>query len=156
MTFHSMHSFASDFFYSTFSLGWGRVIHFATDLSLSVNSATGHIFRELRAAIMTPSINPLEKGMQPTPVFLPGESHGQRRAWWATVHGVSKSRTRLSGFHSLALTRIPTGLRGSILYTHLALAPPYSPMNFILSLLVKCKDVFDLSHILFGIIHLEK
>ena len=58
--------------------------------------------------------------------------------------------------HSLALTRIPTGLRGSILYTHLALAPPYSPMNFILSLLVKCKDVYDLSHILFGIIHLEK
>ena len=22
--------------------------------------------------------DPLEKGMQPTPVFLPGESHGQR------------------------------------------------------------------------------
>jgi len=22
--------------------------------------------------------NPLEEGMQPTPVFLPGESHGQR------------------------------------------------------------------------------
>ena len=109
MAFHSMHFFASDFFYSTFCLGWWRVIHFATDLSLSVNSATGHIFRELRAAIMTPSINPLEKGMQPTPVFLPGESHGQRRAWWATVHGVSKSRTRLSDFHSLTLTRIPTG-----------------------------------------------
>ena len=76
MAFHSTHSFASDFFYSTFCLGWGRVIHCATDLSLSVNSATDHIFRELRAAIMTPSINPLEKGMQPTPVILPGESHG--------------------------------------------------------------------------------
>ena len=42
---------------------------------------------------------------QPTPVFLPGESHGWRslvgcspwgRAWWATEHGVAKSRTRLS------------------------------------------------------------
>ena len=34
----------------------------------------------------------------PTPVFLPGESHGQRWAvhgvtWWATVHGVTKSQT---------------------------------------------------------------
>ena len=32
----------------------------------------------------------------PPPVFLPGEFHGQR-GWWATVHGVAKSRTRLSG-----------------------------------------------------------
>ena len=30
-------------------------------------------------------------------VFLPGESHG-RGAWWAVVHGVAKSRTRLSDF----------------------------------------------------------
>ena len=33
----------------------------------------------------------------PTPVLLPGKSHG-RRAWWAVVHGVPKSRTRLSDF----------------------------------------------------------
>ena len=26
---------------------------------------------------------------QPTPVFLPGESHGQR-SWWATVHEITK------------------------------------------------------------------
>ena len=31
----------------------------------------------------------------PTPVFLPGKSHGQR-AWWAIVHGVTESQTRLS------------------------------------------------------------
>ena len=31
---------------------------------------------------------------QLTPIFLPGESHGQG-AWWATVHGVAKSVTRL-------------------------------------------------------------
>ena len=36
-----------------------------------------------------------------TPVFLPGESHGQRRACWATVHGVTKSHTQLSDLHSL-------------------------------------------------------
>ena len=34
----------------------------------------------------------------PTPVFLPGEFHGQGD-WQATVHGVAKSWTRLSNFH---------------------------------------------------------
>ena len=37
---------------------------------------------------------PLEEGMQPTPVFLPGESHGQRSlAGYSPIHGVTKSRT---------------------------------------------------------------
>ena len=35
---------------------------------------------------------------QPTSVFLPGESHGWG-VWWATVHGLMKSWTRLSNFH---------------------------------------------------------
>ena len=33
--------------------------------------------------------------------LLPGKSHGNpmdRKAWWATVHGVAESRTRLSNF----------------------------------------------------------
>ena len=34
--------------------------------------------------------DPLEEEMQPTPVFLPGKSHGQRESWWATVLGVAK------------------------------------------------------------------
>ena len=33
----------------------------------------------------------------PTLVLLPGKSHG-RGAWWAAVHGVTKSWTRLSNF----------------------------------------------------------
>ena len=33
----------------------------------------------------------------PTPVLLPGKSHGQR-AWWTVVHVVAKSQTRLSDF----------------------------------------------------------
>ena len=33
----------------------------------------------------------LEEDTQLTPVFLPGESHGQRRAWWAIVHRVAQS-----------------------------------------------------------------
>jgi len=32
--------------------------------------------------------------MQPTPVFLPGESHGQR-SLWATVHEAARSQTQL-------------------------------------------------------------
>ena len=38
---------------------------------------------------------------QPTPVVLPGKSHGWRSLVQATVHGVAKSRTRLSDFTSL-------------------------------------------------------
>ena len=40
---------------------------------------------------------PLEEGWQPTPVFWPGEPHGQR-TWWATVHRPTKSQTWLKGF----------------------------------------------------------
>ena len=35
---------------------------------------------------------PWRREYLPTPVFLPGNSRG---AWWATVHGVTKSRTPL-------------------------------------------------------------
>ena len=38
---------------------------------------------------------PWRRKWKPTPVFLPGESHGQR-AWRATVHEVEKSWTQLS------------------------------------------------------------
>ena len=37
---------------------------------------------------------------QPTPVFLPGESQGLGRDWWATVYGVTQSRTRLKRLSS--------------------------------------------------------
>ena len=38
--------------------------------------------------------DPWRRTRQPTPVFLPGESM-DRGAWWATVHRVAKSWTRL-------------------------------------------------------------
>ena len=40
---------------------------------------------------------PWRRQWHPTPVLLPGKSHG-RRAWWAVVHGVAKSRTRMGDF----------------------------------------------------------
>ena len=38
---------------------------------------------------------------QPTPVLFPGKSHGRRSPVGCTVHGVAKSRTRLSDLSSL-------------------------------------------------------
>ena len=40
--------------------------------------------------------DPLRKEWQPTPLFLPGESRGQRSLVGYTVHGVAKSQTPLS------------------------------------------------------------
>ena len=53
----------------------------------------------------------------PTPVLLPGKSHG-RRAWWAVVHGVDKSRTRLSDF-TFTFTLPIFNSRKMYLVTHL-------------------------------------
>ena len=44
---------------------------------------------------------PCRRKRQSTPVFLFGESHGQR-AWWATVHGVAKSQPLLKQLSMLA------------------------------------------------------
>ena len=41
---------------------------------------------------------PWRRKWQPTPVFLPGESRGQRSLAGYTVHGVAKSQTRLSAY----------------------------------------------------------
>ena len=38
--------------------------------------------------------DPSEEGMAITPVFSPGDSHGQMRLAGYTVHGVAKSRTQ--------------------------------------------------------------
>ena len=38
---------------------------------------------------------PWSRKWQPTPVFLPGESHGQRSVASYIVHGVTKSQTQL-------------------------------------------------------------
>ena len=62
-------------------------------------------------AIMRPGFDPwvgkilLRREWLPTPVFLPGEFHEQRGAWQATVHGVTKSRTRLRNFHWVEIPR---------------------------------------------------
>ena len=39
---------------------------------------------------------PWSRKWQTTPVFLRGKFHGERGAWWTTVHRVAKSQTWLS------------------------------------------------------------
>ena len=46
---------------------------------------------------------PWRRQWLPTPVFLPGEFH-DRRAWWATVHGVTNSWTQLTSLRPFYLT----------------------------------------------------
>ena len=49
--------------------------------------------------------DPLEKEMQPTPVFLLGKFHGQR-SLAATGHGIAKSQTRLHSYAAAAANHI--------------------------------------------------
>ena len=49
--------------------------------------------------------NPLGKGFFFSPVFLPGDFHGQRSLTGATVHGIAKNQTQLSDFHLISLHR---------------------------------------------------
>ena len=43
---------------------------------------------------------PWRRKWQPSPMFLPGESQGQGRAWRAAVYGVAPSRTQLKWLSS--------------------------------------------------------
>ena len=45
--------------------------------------------------------DPWRRKWQPTPVFLSGESHVDRGAWWAIVHGIAKCQTWLT-MHTLS------------------------------------------------------
>ena len=51
--------------------------------------------------------NPWRRAWQPTPVSLP-EHPMDRGAWWATVHGVSQSQTRLKWQHTCTQRHIHT------------------------------------------------
>ena len=61
------------------------------------------------------------RNCQPTPISLP-ENSVDRRAWWATVHGVTKSRTQLNDSLSLSLshTHTHTHTHKVFLFTYLA------------------------------------
>ena len=61
--------------------------------------------------------DPLEKEWLPTPVFLPGEFHGQRNLVGYTVHRVAKSQTQPStqAQHSTTYTALNPPLFGKIL-----------------------------------------
>ena len=54
--------------------------------------------------------DPLEKEMATHSSILGLENPMDREAWWATVHGVAKSRTRLSNFTYLEMEEVPSFL----------------------------------------------
>ena len=49
---------------------------------------------------------PWRRKWQPTPVFLTGKSRN-RGAWWAIVHGIAKSQTRLSDWTTVWFVNLP-------------------------------------------------
>ena len=72
---------------------------------------------------------PWGRKWQPTTVFLPGKSHGQR-SLWVTVRGVAKSQTRLSahthGRYLYILERSPlAGLYSSMVFQYSFFYPKY-------------------------------
>ena len=77
-------------------LQYGTVVNGASQVVLVVkNPPLMQETKEMRVWSLGRE-DPLQEGMITHLVFLPGESHGQRRGGWpATVHGVAKGQTWL-------------------------------------------------------------
>ena len=70
---------------------------------------------------------PWSKKYQPTPVFLPGKSHGERRLW-TTVHGVPKNQTQLSTHTHTRITSFTLPLYLPLFFLWKMLHPNVSKM----------------------------
>ena len=82
---------------------------------------------------------------QPTPVFLPGESRG-RGTWWAAVHGVTQSRTRLKRLSMHACMASSCHITFILLLKCIQTARPYVPYTVLkskISLQSKCITSFN-------------
>ena len=68
---------------------------FSTHLRLKLQKMgiEGTYLKIVKAVYDKPTANIWRRKWQPTPVFLPGEFHGQRSLAGYIVHGVTKSRT---------------------------------------------------------------
>ena len=81
-----------------FCLFWGctQVLHFGDFPSGSGSKESAFQCRRLKRHEFHPLFGkiPWRKAWEPTPVFLPRKSYGQR-SWWATVHRMGKSWTQL-------------------------------------------------------------
>ena len=70
----------------------GKSIEIETRLSVAWNGGKNWVGAGKGLTINGSEQSYWRRQWHPTPVLLPGKSHG-RRAWWAVVHGVTKSRT---------------------------------------------------------------
>ena len=60
----------------------------------------GSYLNTVKVIYNKPTANIWRRKWQPTPVFLPGKFHGQRSLAGYLVHGVTKSQTQLSDYHT--------------------------------------------------------
>ena len=82
--------------------------------NLEVYSPWGHKESDTTELLTLNNTHPWRRKWQSTPYSCLGNPMG-RGAWWATVHGVTKSRTRLSHFHFDTYQR---QLLGAFLYIY--------------------------------------
>ena len=78
--------------------GWGSSQ--TPPLALSVGATAGEVALRKLASLrfQAQALPSRRRRWHPTPVLLLGKSHGRRSLVGSTVHGVSRSRTRLSDF----------------------------------------------------------
>ena len=76
---------------------------------------------------------PWSRRWQPTPVFLPGKSHGQR-SLAATIHEITKSQTQLEGTHTHTHTNIPQ----VFFFLSLLLLPKSDPLGLLHQPPIQC------------------
>ena len=93
------------------SMGSHRVGHDGSDLAAAAAARAGDI--GYRGSIV-PGRFPWRRKQQPTPVFLPGKSHGQR-SLVATVHGGHRVGHSLATEHSHKVLKCQQGKHEHIL-----------------------------------------
>ena len=108
---------------------WDLVLEYSLRASSVLTSGTSHWFsgkrihlqsRRHRIHGLDPWVGkmPWRRAWQPTPVFLPGESHGQR-CWLTSVHKVTKSQSLLKQLGTHASWQLWFRMKYFILWTRI-------------------------------------
>ena len=96
-----VHTLAGEVLHAMWAIQKKEIYRQHTNVQVSLVAQWLRIWQQCRRCGFNPWVRkiPRRRKQQPIPAFLPGEST-DRGAWWVTVHGVAKSRTRLSNSHS--------------------------------------------------------
>ena len=98
--------------------------HHVSHVTLLVKNQAANVGDDFRCWF-----NPMRRKWKSNPVFLPGKSHEQRGSWWATVHGVTKSWTRLKwlSMHTCMLTWLDHQIFSSVQSSHSVVSNSLQP-----------------------------